>query len=160
MNTTYSISDTFSLSNSRGVGISANAVRAKSKSHARSFVMKMMLVVGMMVVFGGAMKGAEQTITLDYSSLGLTTSYTLQTATVDGYGFTVNKGYKGTGNVIQMNSSQGLGILYNTTPILGLKSITINVDHGSNSYEIYQGTSEQPTTEVGSGFSTKTINIT
>lgn len=50
--------------------------------------------------------GAEKTITLTYSDFGLTTSYAQKTATVDGIGFTVNQGYKGSGNVIQMNSTK------------------------------------------------------
>ena len=100
----------------------------------------------------------EQTITLDYSSFGLTTSYALKTATVDGYSFTVNQGYKGSGNTIQMNSSKGSGILYNTTAIQGLKSITVNVASGNKTYTITTGTSEQPTANSQTGSATGTYN--
>lgn len=100
----------------------------------------------------------EQTITLDYSSFGLTTSYALKTATVDGYSFTVNQGYKGSGNTIQMNSSKGSGILYNTTAIQGLKSITVNVAQGNKTYTITTGTSEKPSTNSQTGSATGTYN--
>lgn len=100
----------------------------------------------------------EQTITLDYSSFGLTTSYALKTATVDGYSFTVNQGYKGSGNTIQMNSSKGSGILYNTTAIQGLKSITVNVASGNKTYTITTGTSEKPTANSQTGSATGTYN--
>ena len=102
--------------------------------------------------------GADKTITLDYNSFGLTTSYAEKTATVDGFGFTVNQGYKGSGNVIQMNSSKGSGILYNTTAITGLKSITVNVSSGSKTYTITTGTSEKPTANSQTGTSTGTYN--
>lgn len=136
------------------------SVRSSSLHSVRSIIIKLMLVV--MIVGGwNVVKGAEQTITLDYSSFGLTTTYAEKTATVNGYGFTINQGYKGSGNVIQMNSSKGQGVLYNTTAIPGLKSITINVSSGSNTYTIYQGNSEKPlTSSAGTGTTTRTINIT
>ncbi len=101
---------------------------------------------------------AEKTITLDYSSFGLTTSYALKTATVDGFGFTVNQGYKGTGNSIQMNSSKGSGILYNTTAIPGLKSIEVNVSSGNKTYTITTGTSQNPTANSQTGTTGGTYN--
>ncbi len=101
---------------------------------------------------------AEKTITLDYNSFGLTTSYALKTATVDGFGFTVNQGYKGTGNSIQMNSSKGSGILYNTTAIPGLKSIAVNVSSGNKTYTITTGTSQNPTANSQTGTTGGTYN--
>ena len=102
--------------------------------------------------------GNDKTITLTYDSFGLTTSYVVKTATVDGFGFTVNQGYKGTGDVIQMNSSKGSGILYNTTAIPGLKSITVNVASGSNTYTITTGTSQTPTANSQTGTTGGTYN--
>ena len=101
---------------------------------------------------------AEKTITLDYNSFGLTTTYSQKTATVDGFGFTVNKGYKGSGNTIQMNSSQGSGILYNTTAIPGLKTIKVNVSSGDKTYTITTGASVKPTANSQTGTKTATFN--
>lgn len=103
--------------------------------------------------------GAEKTITLTYSDFGLTNSYAQKTATVDGIGFTVNQGYKGSGNVIQMNSSKGAGVLYNTTSIAGLKSITVNVSSGSKTYTITSGTAQTPSGNSQTGTATKTFSI-
>ena len=103
--------------------------------------------------------GAEKTITLTYSDFGLTTSYAQKTATVDGIEFTVNQGYKGSGNVIQMNSSKGAGVLYNTTSIAGLKSITVNVSSGSKTYTITSGTAQTPSGNSQTGTATKTFSI-
>lgn len=103
--------------------------------------------------------GEEKSITLTYNTFGLTTSYSQKTATVDGIGFTVNQGYKGSGNVIQMNSSKGNGTLFNTTSITGLKSITINVSSGNKTYTITSGTSQNPTGNSQTGTSTKTFSI-
>ena len=103
--------------------------------------------------------GAEKTITLTYSDFGLTTSYAQKTATIDGIGFTVNQGYKGSGNVIQMNSSKGAGVLYNTTSIAGLKSITVNVSSGSKTYTITSGTAQTPSGNSQTGTATKTFSI-
>lgn len=114
-----------------------------------------LLCVGMM---GMSAWAETKTITLTYSSFNLTTTYSTKTATVNGFSFTVNKGYKGSGNVIQMNSSQGSGILYNTTPISGLKSIQVNVSSGSRTYTITTGTSSQPSTNSQTGTTTKTFN--
>ncbi len=83
-----------------------------------------------------------------------------KTATVDGIGFTVDQGYKGSGNVIQMNSTKGSGILYNTTAISGLKSITVNVSSGDKTYTITTGTSEKPTANSQTGTTTRTYNAT
>ncbi|MBR5573157.1 MAG: chitobiase/beta-hexosaminidase C-terminal domain-containing protein [Paludibacteraceae bacterium] len=103
--------------------------------------------------------GAEKTITLTYSDFGLTTSYAQKAATVDGIGFTVNQGYKGSGNVIQMNSTKGAGVLYNTTSIAGLKSITVNVSSGSKTYTITSGTAQTPSGNSQTGTATKTFSI-
>lgn len=102
-----------------------------------------------------------ETITLTYSSFGLTSSYAEKTATINNFGFIVNQGYKGTagGGCIQMNSKKGSGILYNTTPISGLKSVTVNVASGTKTYTITTGTTSQPTTEAGTGTTTSTINV-
>ena len=119
------------------------------------------LVVGVMMGLSSLLKGAEQTITLTYSSFSLTTSYAEKTASVDGYDFIVNQGYKGSNDVIQMNSSKGEGVLYNTTAIPGLKSVTVNVYSGNKTYTIYQGNSQKPlSTSAGTGTTTSTINIT
>ena len=110
---------------------------------------------------GGSGTGEDKTITLTHDSFGLTTSYAVKTATVDGYGFTVNQGYKGTqngSNCIQMNSSKGSGILYNTTEIPGLKSIQVNVSSGSNTYTITTGTSQNPTANSQTGTTGGTYN--
>ena len=106
----------------------------------------------------GSGTGEDKTITLTYDSFGLTTTYAVKTATVDSYGFTVNQGYKGTGDVIQMNSSKGSGILYNTTAIPGLKSITVNVSSGDKTYTITTGTSQNPTANSQTGTTGGTYN--
>ncbi len=113
------------------------------------------LILGSVNVWG-------ETITLDYNSFGLEGSYKSYTANVDGYSFTVEKGYKGSGNTIQMNNNTkgSPGYLYNTTPISGLKSITVTVASGSKTYTVYQGTSEQPlSNSAGTGSSTSTITF-
>lgn len=162
MNTTNSLSNTSLLYNRGGYSIKNDsvAISANRFQMLKSALIKLMLVVA--IVAGGKVAwGAEQTITLTYSSFGLTTSYAIRTATVNGYGFTVNQGYKGSGNVIQMNSSKGEGVLYNTTAIPGLKSITVNVSNGNKTYTIYQGNSETPLDiSAGTGTTTSTINIT
>ena len=114
-------------------------------------LLKTMLLLCALIVGSGSAWAAEKTITLDYNSFGLTTTYAKKTATVDGFGFTVNDGYKGSGNVIQMNSTKGSGILYNTTAITGLKSITVNVSSGSKTYTITTGTTQTPTANSQTG---------
>ncbi len=106
----------------------------------------------------GGETGDDKTITLTYESFGLTASYAEKTATVGGYSFTVDKGFLGAGNSIQMNSSQGSGILYNTTAIPGLKSITVNVASGSKTYTITTGTSQKPTANSQTGTTGGTYN--
>ena len=117
-------------------------------------------LIAAIIMFAIPMNGQAETktITLDYSSFGLTNSYAVKTATVNGIGFTIDQGYKGSGNVIQMNSSKGNGILYNTTPISGLQSITVNVSSGNKTYTITTGTSEKPTTNSQTGSATGTYN--
>ena len=117
-----------------------------------------MLLLFALIVGSTSAWAEDKTITLDYSSFGLTTSYAEKTATVDDFEFTVNQGYKGSGNVIQMNSTKGSGILYNTTPITGLKSITVNVSSGNKTYTITTGTSEKPTANSQTGSATGTYN--
>ena len=111
-----------------------------------------------MIVGSGTAWAVEKTITLDYSSFGLNTTYASKTATVDGIGFTVNQGYKGSGNTIQMNSTKGTGTLYNTTAITGLKSIKVNVASGNKTYTITTGTSQNPTANSQTGTTTGTYN--
>ena len=101
--------------------------------------------------------GDDKTITLTYESFGLS-GYAVYNATVGGYSFTVNQGFKGEGNTIQMNSSKGSGILYNTTAIPGLKSITVNVASGSKTYTITTGTSQTHTTNSQTGTTGGTYN--
>lgn len=105
-----------------------------------------------------------KTVTLTHTDFALTNSYATKTATIDGYSFTIDKGFLGSQNstnCIQMNNNKkgGNGILYNTTSIPGLKSITVNVASGSNSYTITTGTSEKPTIQAGSSAATSTINV-
>ena len=127
---------------------------------AKHNMAKFLTVLTILFTVGiGQMWGAEKTITLTYSDFGLTTSYAQKTATVDGVGFTVNQGYKGTGDVIQMNSSKGNGVLYNTTSIPGLKSITVNVFSGSKTYTITSGTAQTPSGNSQTGTTTKTFSI-
>ena len=116
------------------------------------------LMIPLLTMFTTNVWGAENTITLTYNSFGLTTTYAKKTATVSSIGFTVDKGFKGNGNVIQMNNSQGSGILYNTTAIKGLKSIAVTVSSGSKKYTITTGTSEKPTANSQTGTTTKTFN--
>lgn len=123
---------------------------------------RLLLTILTLLTVGGMNTWAEtETITLTYSSFGLTPSYAEKTATINNFGFTVNQGYKGTagGGCIQMNSKKGSGILYNTTPIPGLKSITVNVAQNGKTYTITTGTTSQPTTEAGTGTTTSTINV-
>lgn len=106
---------------------------------------------------------ATKTITLTYSSFDLGKSYSTKNATVDNFGFTVDKGVKGAqgGDCIQMNNNKsgGNGVLYNTTPIPGLKSVQVNVASGSKTYTITTGTQAKPTTTAGTGTGTSTINV-
>lgn len=114
-------------------------------------------------VFATATKGESKSVELTQSSLGLSGSYAKKTVTVGEIGFTIDQGYKGSVNsnaVIQMNSSKGNGILYNTTAISGLESITLNIAQGSNTTTIYQGTAQQPyTNEAGKTGETATISF-
>ena len=121
-------------------------------------VLKLMCLL-CVCMMGASAWGTEKTITLDYNSFGLTTSsYASKTATVDGFSFTVNQGFKGTGNTIQMNSTKGSGILYNTTAIPGLKSITVNVSSGSKTYTVTTGTIETPSANSQTGTATGTYS--
>lgn len=109
-----------------------------------------------MIVSVGAW-AEEETITLTHSTFGLTRSYSTKTVSYSGFDFTVDQGYKGDGDVIQMNSSRGNGILYNTKPITGLKSITVNVSKGDNTYTITTGTEINPTGNSQTETGTKTF---
>ena len=124
----------------------------------QKLLLKTMLLLCILVGGVSSAWADDQTITLTYSSFGLETSYKEKTATVSGFGFTVNQGYKGSGNVIQMNSSKGSGILYNTTAIPGLKSIKVNVSSGNKTYTITTGTSEKPTANSQTGTTGGTYN--
>ena len=125
---------------------------------AREWLKYAAMFVMLFTIGSGNVWGAENTITLTYNSFGLTTTYAKKTATVSSIGFTVDQGYKGNGNVIQMNSSKGSGILYNTTAIKGLKSIAVTVSSGNKKYTITTGTSEKPTANSQTGTTTKTFN--
>lgn len=109
----------------------------------------------------GAVSAEEKTITITSSKLGLTSSYALKTATIDGFSFSIDLGFLSTNpkGAIQMNSSRGNGILYNTTPIKGLKSIKVNVASGNKQYTVTTGTTQKPTTQAGTGTTTSTIDI-
>ena len=98
--------------------------------------------------------GEEKTIELTASSLQLTSSYSLKTVTVNGVEFVINQGAKN-GYNIDMNKSYGLGKLYNTTPISGLKSIRVNVSSGSNKFNMRTGTTEFPDGNYQTGNSSK-----
>lgn len=100
-----------------------------------------------------------KTVTLTADSFGLTDSYEVKTANVDGISFTVDEGYlNGTSN-IQMNLSHGNGILYNSTAITGLKSITVNVASGTKTYVITTGATQKPSANEQSATSSNTFNV-
>ena len=124
---------------------------------------RLLLTILTLLAVGSMNTWAEtKTITLTYSSFGLTTTYASKTATIENFDFTIDQGYKGSANnkdCIQMNSSKGSGILYNTTPIPGLKSITVNVAKSGKTYTITTGTTSKPTTSAGTGTTTSTINV-
>ena len=130
--------------------------RDSMKQHQRLLILLFALCLGVANAWA-----AEATVTLTHSNLGLSASYKEATATVDNFDFTIDQGYKGAtdGGCIQMNKTKGNGILYNTTPIPGLKSITVNVVSGSKIYTITTGTSVKPTTEAGNNSTTSTINV-
>ena len=123
-----------------------------------SLLTKTMLLLCALIAGSSSVWATDQTITLTYKSFGLETSYKEKTATVSGFKFTVDQGYKGSGNVIQMNSSKGSGILYNTTAIPGLKSIKVNVSSGNKTYTITTGTSVNPTANSQTGTTGGTYN--
>ena len=124
----------------------------------RTLLSKIMLLLCALAAGSGSMWADDQTITLTYKSFGLETSYKEKTDTVSGFEFTVDQGYKGSGNVIQMNPSKGSGILYNTTAIPGLKSIKVNVSSGNKTYTITTGTSVKPTANSQTGTTGGTYN--
>ena len=124
----------------------------------RTLFSKLMLLLCALIAGSSSVWATDQTITLTYRSFGLETSYKEKTATVSGFGFTVDQGYKGSGNVIQMDSSKGNGILYNTTSIPGLKSIKVNVSSGNKTYTITTGTSEKPSANSQTGTTGGTYN--
>ena len=123
---------------------------------------KLLTFLTLLTLFFGVGWAETKTITITAASFGSPTTYSVKTANVDGYSFTANKIITGTQspNVgsIQMRNSQGGGLLYNTTPIPNLKSITVNVSGGSNNYVVTTGTSEQPTDNENSKNSTGTFN--
>ena len=104
------------------------------------------------------LQAADKTLTLNAGSFGLTPKYETKTATVNSFKFTVNQGFKSTDGYIQMNKGKGNGILYNTTPISGLKSIKVTVASGSKTYTVTTGTSAKPTANSQDGTATKTFN--
>lgn len=108
----------------------------------------------------GTVCAKEKTITLTANNLGLSGSYATKTPTIENISFTIDKGILNSNN-IQMNNNAkgGNGILYNTTPIKGLKSITINIGKAGGTYTITTGTSTKPTTTAGTETTTNTIPV-
>lgn len=101
-----------------------------------------------------------KTLVLTASDFGLVSTYNVCSATKDSYDFTVNQGYKSTNDGIQMNKDKGEGVLYNTTPIPNLKSVTLNVEKGAKKSVVYQGDTIMPQqNEAGSSYNTATISI-
>lgn len=102
------------------------------------------------LLVSGAVNSKE--IKLTVSSFGTNWSgYTEKTATISDIKFTAeNIAYQKTG--IQMRSSKN-SILYNTTPIKGLKSIKITDINSANTneYTVYGGTNQKPTKSIGTG---------
>ena len=58
-----------------------------------------------------------------------------------------------------MNSSQGSGTLYNTTPIYGLKSIYFKIAQGNKTYTVTTGTSQNPTTNSKTGTTSNSFSV-
>lgn len=89
-------------------------------------------------VFATESKNASTSnITLDYSNLGITGSYTQREPTVSGYTFVVT-GYRNSTDYFQMKRSEGDGILYNKTPIPNMQSIKVNISGSAKEYAIYE----------------------
>ncbi len=89
-------------------------------------------------VFATESKNASTSnITLDYSTLGITGSYTQREPTVSGYTFVVT-GYRNSTDYFQMKRSEGDGILYNKTPIPNMKSIKVTISESTKEYAIYE----------------------
>lgn len=114
----------------------------------------------LILLVSGTVCAKEKTITLTANNLGLSGSYATKTPTIENISFTIDKGILNSNN-IQMNNNAkgGNGILYNTTPIKGLKSITINIGKAGGTYTITTGTSTKPTTTAGTGTTTSTIHV-
>ncbi|MBO5187173.1 MAG: hypothetical protein J6B91_09040 [Prevotella sp.] len=116
------------------------------------------ILLALMFICSVSASAETKTITLTASDFGLTGSYAKKEATVNNVTFIVDQGFLNNSTNIQMNSSKGSGTLYNTTPIKGLISITVNVASGNKTYTIYTGTSPQPTTQAGTGSASSTID--
>ena len=114
----------------------------------------------LLLLVSSAVSAEEKTITLTANNLGLSGSYATKIPTIENISFTIDKGMLNSNN-IQMNNNKngGNGILYNTTPIKGLKSITINIGKAGGTYTITTGTSTKPTTTAGTGTTTSTIPV-
>ena len=90
----------------------------------------------------------EKTITIDASSIGATSSYSLITKEIGGFTFEIDKvcensSYPG---LMQFNYSTSRNAkVYNITPIPGLKSVTINYNTIKTYYFTY-GTQQEPST--------------
>ena len=67
-----------------------------------------------------------KSITLDYSTFDLTGSYSKKSETTTGFDFIVDSAMKGDSNSIQMNSSKGSHILYNTKTIGDILSVELD----------------------------------
>lgn len=101
-----------------------------------------------------------KTLVLTASDFGLVSTYSVHSATKDSYDFMVDQGFKSSNNGIQMNPNKGEGVLYNTTPIPNLKSVTLNVETGAKKSVVYQGVTVKPQQdEAGSSNTTATISI-
>lgn len=107
--------------------------------------------------------GEEKTIILTAQDFDLTGSYAVKSATKDSYSFTINQGFLCTNplGAIQMNSSKGEGVLYNTIAIPNLKSVYLDVAKTGAVSTIYEGNAVKPLSDkAGQSSSSTTINIT
>lgn len=113
--------------------------------------LRSLLCILFLTLAAGPAGAAEKTITLTADGFGLTNSYATKTATFDGYEFVVDKGYLGTSQTIQMNNKNNgkPGKLYNTTPIKGLKKVTVTKTTGT--YALYTSSQAGATTSAVSG---------
>ena len=117
-------------------------------------LLKTMLLLCTLIVGSGTMWADELTLT---ASSGFGSSYgTNHTFTASGIGFK-DSGvmYNGKGNpsgfalkqVVQMRKSgSGAGVIYNTTAISTITSVEVTLVNNNNSFTLYYGTTENPST--------------